>query len=39
MTYEVFARYLFRSPTIWVYEMSFMVNGAAFMLGCGYCLM
>ncbi len=39
MTYEVFARYLFRSPTIWVYELSFMVNGAAFMLGCGYCLM
>jgi TRAP-type mannitol/chloroaromatic compound transport system permease small subunit len=39
MTYEVFARYLFRAPTIWVYESSFMVNGAAFMLGCGYCLM
>ena len=38
MTYEVFARYLFRSPTIWVYEMSFMVNGAAFMLGCAYAL-
>jgi TRAP-type mannitol/chloroaromatic compound transport system permease small subunit len=35
----VFARYLFRSPTMWVYESSFMVNGAAFMLGCAYTLL
>src|SRR6201988_1925938 len=39
ITYEVVARYFFRSPTIWVYESSYMVNGAAFMLGCGYALL
>jgi TRAP-type mannitol/chloroaromatic compound transport system permease small subunit len=38
ITYEVVARYFFRAPTIWVFEASFMVNGAAFMLGCGYAL-
>jgi len=39
ITYEVFARYLFRAPTAWVYESSYMTNGAAFMLGCGYALL
>lgn len=39
ITYEVVARYFFHSPTVWVYESSFMVNGAAFMLGCGYALL
>jgi TRAP-type mannitol/chloroaromatic compound transport system permease small subunit len=39
MTYEVFARYLFSAPTMWVYESSFMVNGASFMLGCAYALL
>lgn len=39
MTYEVFARYLFGAPTIWVYESSFMVNGSAFMLGTAYALL
>jgi TRAP-type mannitol/chloroaromatic compound transport system permease small subunit len=38
ITYEVFARYLFNAPTVWVYETSNMINGAAFMLGCGYAL-
>ena len=38
ITYEVFARYLFRAPTAWVYELSYMANGAAFMLGCAYAL-
>lgn len=38
ITYEVVARYFFHAPTIWVYESSYMVNGAAFMLGCGYAL-
>ena len=38
ITYEVVARYLFRAPTIWVFEASYMVNGAAFMLGCAYAL-
>lgn len=39
ITYEVVARYFFHAPTVWVYESSFMVNGAAFMLGCGYALL
>lgn len=38
ITYEVVARYFFHAPTVWVYESSFMVNGAAFMLGCAYAL-
>jgi TRAP-type mannitol/chloroaromatic compound transport system permease small subunit len=38
ITYEVVARYFFRAPTVWVFESSFMVNGAAFMLGCAYAL-
>jgi TRAP-type mannitol/chloroaromatic compound transport system permease small subunit len=39
ITYEVAARYLFNAPTIWVFEASYMVNGSAFMLGCGYALL
>jgi TRAP-type mannitol/chloroaromatic compound transport system permease small subunit len=39
VSYEVFARYLFDSPTAWVSEMSYMTNGSAFMLGCGYALL
>jgi TRAP-type mannitol/chloroaromatic compound transport system permease small subunit len=31
-------RYGFGAPTIWVYEASFMANGAAFMLGAAYAL-
>ena len=39
ISYEVFARYLFNAPTVWVYESSYMVNGGAFMLGCAYALL
>ena len=39
ISYECFSRYLFDAPTIWVFDMSFMVNGSAFMLGCGYALL
>jgi TRAP-type mannitol/chloroaromatic compound transport system permease small subunit len=38
ISYEVVMRYGFNAPTVWVYESSFMVNGAAFMLGCAYAL-
>lgn len=38
ISYEVVMRYGFNAPTVWVYESSFMANGAAFMLGCGYAL-
>jgi TRAP-type mannitol/chloroaromatic compound transport system permease small subunit len=39
ITYEVVMRYFFHAPTIWVFEASYMVNGACFMLGCGYALL
>jgi TRAP-type mannitol/chloroaromatic compound transport system permease small subunit len=38
ISYEVVMRYGFNAPTVWVYESSFMANGSAFMLGCGYAL-
>jgi len=38
ISYEVVMRYGFNAPTVWVYESSFMINGSAFMLGCGYAL-
>ena len=38
MTYEVFARKLFHSPTIWAYNISRFLYGALFMLGAGYAL-
>ena len=39
ISYECFSRYLFDAPTIWVFDVSYMTNGAAFMLGCGYALL
>ena len=38
MVYEVLARKLFLSPTIWAYDMSRFFYGALFMLGAGYAL-
>lgn len=31
--YEVFARYLFGAPTIWAFELGYMLTGAHFLLG------
>lgn len=39
LTYEVLARYLFGAPTIWAYDLSYMLYGAHFMLGAGYTLL
>ena len=39
ISYECFSRYLFNSPTIWVFDTNYMVNGSAFMLGCAYALL
>ncbi len=36
--YEVFARYLFGSPTIWAYEVGYILTGAHFLLGMAYTL-
>ena len=38
IAYEVVMRYFFRASTVWVYEASYMINGAAFMLGCAFAL-
>src|SRR4029453_431891 len=39
ISFAVVMRYGVGAPTIWVYESSFMANGAAFMLGAGYALL
>jgi TRAP-type mannitol/chloroaromatic compound transport system permease small subunit len=39
LTYEGFARYLFDAPTLWAYDVSYMLYGAIFMLGAHYTLM
>ena len=38
LTYEVFARYIFGAPTVWAYDVSYMIYGGMFMLGAGYAL-
>ncbi len=38
-TYEVIVRYMFNAPTIWAYDLSYMLYGAHFMLGAGYTLL
>lgn len=39
MTYEVMLRYLFNKPTIWAYDVSYMLYGSHFMLGAAYTLL
>lgn len=36
--YEVVARHFFNAPTIWSYDVSYMLNGSFFMLGAAYTL-
>jgi len=38
LTYEVFARYIFNAPTIWAYDMTYMLYAAHFMLGAAHTL-
>jgi TRAP-type mannitol/chloroaromatic compound transport system permease small subunit len=38
LVYEVVARYLFNAPTLWAYDMTFMLYGSFFMLGAAYTL-
>jgi len=35
--YEVIMRYAFNAPTIWAYEVSYMLMGTSLMLGLGFC--
>ncbi|WP_449287770.1 TRAP transporter small permease subunit [Marinobacter salarius] len=36
--YEVIARYAFGAPTIWAFELGYMLTGANFLLGMAYAL-
>jgi TRAP-type mannitol/chloroaromatic compound transport system permease small subunit len=36
--YEVGARHFFRAPTIWAYDVTYMLYGTHFMLGAAYTL-
>lgn len=36
LVYEVFARYLFNSPTIWSYDVTYMIYGAHYILGAAF---
>jgi TRAP-type mannitol/chloroaromatic compound transport system permease small subunit len=38
VTYEVTARYLFNAPTIWAFDVTYMLYGTVFMLGAAYAL-
>ena len=38
LVYEVFARYLFDAPTVWAYDMTYMLYGTFFMLGSAWTL-
>lgn len=38
VAYEVIARYVFNAPTIWSFDLTYMLYGALFMLGAAYAL-
>jgi TRAP-type mannitol/chloroaromatic compound transport system permease small subunit len=38
VSYEVFARYAFNAPTMWSFDMTYMLYGTIFMLGSAYAL-
>ncbi|MBU3731505.1 MAG: TRAP transporter small permease subunit [Beijerinckiaceae bacterium] len=38
MVFEVISRYVFSSPTIWAFELSYMMMGTIFLLGLSYAL-
>ncbi len=38
VTWEVGARYLFNAPTIWSFDVTYMLYGTIFMLGAAYTL-
>lgn len=39
IVHHVIMRYIFRSPTFWTYDLSYMFYGAAFMLGAAVALL
>lgn len=36
--YEVIARYAFKAPTLWAFDVAYMLNGASFILACALAL-
>ena len=38
MLYEVVSRRVFGAPTMWAYDISYMLNGVGFMFAAGYTL-
>ena len=38
VAYEVIARYVFSAPTIWSFDVTYMLYGTIFMLGAAYAL-
>jgi len=36
--YEVIARYIFNAPTVWYFDMSYMLGGTAYIMGGAYVL-
>jgi TRAP-type mannitol/chloroaromatic compound transport system permease small subunit len=38
VTYEVFARYFLNAPTVWAYDLAYMLYASIFMLGAAYAL-
>jgi len=38
VTYEVFARYALNAPTVWAYDLAYMLYASIFMLGAAYAL-
>ena len=39
VVYEVAARYVFDAPTVWSYDLTYMLYGSVFMLGAAYALL
>ena len=39
MVFEVVSRYLFAAPTIWAFELSYMMMGTIFLMGLSYALL
>src|SRR5918912_2004299 len=38
VSYEVIARYAFNAPTLWSFDVTYMLYGTIFMLGAAYAL-
>ena len=38
LVYEVVARYIFNAPTIWAYDVTYILSGSLFMLGAAFAL-